>query len=137
MSYNRKDYPQSMKNLRKVEREKAIDILNAILTDGYDEQTAIPIAISSAKKWYEDSTDYEKSKMKDKNLTKHKKHDKNLKLLKKDVVVNFDDDDKKWKVKTKGAKKAAGTFNTKKQAVQRAKEIASNKESDVEINKRN
>lgn len=52
MSYTKKDYPASMKNLTPEIRSKAIDILNALIDEekmetGY----AIPTAISRAKDW--------------------------------------------------------------------------------------
>lgn len=49
---DKNDYPDSWKNLRKTEREKAIEIGNALLKDGYSESRAIPIATSKAEEWY-------------------------------------------------------------------------------------
>ena len=45
MPFDRRNYPNSMKNLDKEVRDKAIDIINAMLKEGYDEDNAIPIAI--------------------------------------------------------------------------------------------
>lgn len=42
-----------MKNLHPVVREKAIEIANALLDEGYDEGRAIRIAIARAKEWSE------------------------------------------------------------------------------------
>ncbi|HHR2599565.1 TPA: hypothetical protein ACSY4S_02360 [Listeria monocytogenes] len=42
MPWTKNDYPDSWKNLRKTEREKAIEIGNALLKDGYSESRAIP-----------------------------------------------------------------------------------------------
>jgi uncharacterized protein YdaT len=53
MPWTRKDYPVSMKNLDPKVREKAIDIANRLVEDGYDDDRAIPIAIAQAKTWYE------------------------------------------------------------------------------------
>lgn len=50
-------------------------------------------------------------------------------MANKDVHVSKTDDG--WKVKSSNAKRAAGVFDTKKAALDRAKEIATNKESDV------
>ncbi|GHC40433.1 DUF2188 domain-containing protein [Pediococcus acidilactici] len=51
MPWTKKDYPSSMKNLKERVRNKAIEIANALLQEGYDEDRAIPIAISQAEKW--------------------------------------------------------------------------------------
>ena len=45
------------------------------------------------------------------------------------VEVYFEDD--QWKVKTTGAKRAGSTYDTKKEAVERAEEIADNKGTTV------
>ncbi|EAF3792322.1 hypothetical protein GE629_12765 [Listeria monocytogenes] len=52
MPWTKNDYPDSWENLRKTEREKAIEIGNALLKDGYSESRAIPIATSKAEEWY-------------------------------------------------------------------------------------
>ncbi|MBC1550213.1 hypothetical protein LAX75_04850 [Listeria cossartiae] len=52
MPWTKNNYPDSWKNLRKTEREKAIEIGNALLKDGYSESRAIPIATSKAEEWY-------------------------------------------------------------------------------------
>ncbi len=44
-------YPISMSHLPPEVREKAIDIANALLEQGYDEGKAIRIAIAKAKQW--------------------------------------------------------------------------------------
>ncbi|MGE7603744.1 hypothetical protein ACQKL5_14820 [Peribacillus sp. NPDC097675] len=49
MPWNKRDYPNSMKNLDEDVRAKAIEIANALLDDGYDDGKAIPIAIDRAK----------------------------------------------------------------------------------------
>jgi hypothetical protein len=56
MPWNLDDYPASMKNLDSPVREKAIDIANALLKEGYEDSRAIPIAISQAKKWAENGS---------------------------------------------------------------------------------
>jgi len=42
-----------MRNLRPQARSKAIEIANALLDEGYDDGTAIRIAIAKAKEWAE------------------------------------------------------------------------------------
>ncbi|MBD3388817.1 MAG: DUF2188 domain-containing protein [Candidatus Altiarchaeales archaeon] len=49
MPWSKSDYPDSMKNLDVKTREKAIEIANSLLEDGYEEGRAISIAISKAK----------------------------------------------------------------------------------------
>ena len=50
MPWTKNDYPDSMKNLETHVREKAIEIANALLRDGYEEGRAIAIATSQARK---------------------------------------------------------------------------------------
>ncbi|MBC2121481.1 hypothetical protein [Listeria marthii] len=52
MPWTKNNYPDSWENLRKLEREKAIEIGNALLKDGYSENRAIPIETSKAEEWY-------------------------------------------------------------------------------------
>ncbi len=49
MPWDKNDYPAAMKNLDKDVREKAIEIANALLEEGYEDGRAIPIAIDRAK----------------------------------------------------------------------------------------
>ncbi len=51
MPWNESYYPPSMQNLPPLVREKAIEIANALLAEGYDEGRAIRIAIAQAKRW--------------------------------------------------------------------------------------
>jgi len=44
-------YPPSMQYMDAPVRDKAFDIFNALLDEGYDDDQAIPIAIAQAKKW--------------------------------------------------------------------------------------
>ena len=48
-----------------------------------------------------------------------------------DVLVYFDADKNQWQVKTEGADQASDSYTSKKEALGRAKEIASNKGSQV------
>lgn len=132
MPWDTKDYPDAMKNLKKVVRKKAIDIANALLDNDYPEDRAIPIAISQAEDWFEKSDHDEiqafDSKPKPRKNDDHD-HAGNADLLDNDVLVYFEDDE--WKVQTKEAQRPDSTFDTKKDATDRAKEIADNKESNV------
>lgn len=51
MPWDKKDYPNSLKNLMAPVRNKAIEIANALLADGNDEQKAITIATAKAEEW--------------------------------------------------------------------------------------
>ena len=53
MPWTEKDYPNSMKNLPAEVRNKAIEIANALLKEGYEEGRAIAIATSRAEEWGE------------------------------------------------------------------------------------
>jgi len=111
MPYTKDNYPNTMKNLNEEVREKAIEILNALLNDNrLKESLAIPTAISRARDW---------AKNKDKDVseteTDQKNHGKDLYVLPKD---------NEWAVKYEGADKSSFVFNTKEEAVEKAKEIA-------------
>lgn len=129
MPWNETDFPDSMKNLDSVVRRKAIDIANAMVKEGYKDDSAIPIAISQAKEWVEDASPKEKSKLEKKDITKHKNDpdDTSSRLQNKNVEVKYDDEKKQWIVITQGAKRADSKHDTKKEAEKRAKEIADNK----------
>ena len=51
MPWNRDYYPAAMKHLPEWVRDKAIEIANALLAEGYEEGSAIRIAIMAAKRW--------------------------------------------------------------------------------------
>ncbi|GIO40762.1 hypothetical protein [Paenibacillus apis] len=53
MPWSKGDYPPSMKNLDSRVRNKAIEIANALLEDGYEEGRAIAIATAKAEEWDE------------------------------------------------------------------------------------
>jgi uncharacterized protein YdaT len=51
MPWDENYYPPAMQHLPELVRTKAIAIANALLTEGYDEGSAIRIAIAGAKTW--------------------------------------------------------------------------------------
>jgi uncharacterized protein YdaT len=57
MPWSKNDYPVSFKNLNEDVRDKAIEIANALLKDGYEESRAIPIALSKAKQYVHGDSD--------------------------------------------------------------------------------
>ena len=53
MPWNLENFPPAMAHLPELVREKAIEIANALLEEGYDEGRCIRIAIAQAKRWAE------------------------------------------------------------------------------------
>ncbi|GAB3785628.1 hypothetical protein GCM10028818_47510 [Spirosoma horti] len=51
MPWTTKEYPASLKNFMAPVRNKAIDIANALLAEGTEEQRAIAIATAKAEEW--------------------------------------------------------------------------------------
>lgn len=139
MPWDTNDYPSSFKNLNTAVRKKAIDIANAMIDEGYEEDRAIPIATEQAKEWYEDASDQEVNAMKqasDKELRQHEKdeYESRPELLEKgEHVVSHEDG---WAVKAEDAKQPSDVFDKKEDAVDRAEEIAKNKQTQVVIHKK-
>ncbi|MDN6167964.1 MAG: DUF2188 domain-containing protein [Lactococcus lactis] len=131
MPYTKSDYPDSMKGLDKNVRIKAIDILNAMLEEGYDEDSAIPISIDQAKDWIEDAGEEEIEKLSDKDLTKHEESSDSSRLQDADVRVTYHKKEEQWAVKSVGAKEVDSYHDTKKEAVERGKEITENRDSQL------
>lgn len=136
MPWTMDDYPQSWKNFDELKRKKAIDIGNAMLKDGYKEQDTIPIATKQAEEWYKDASKEDLNKLKNKKITQHDEdRSANSKLNEKDVHVYFEDDE--WKIKTDGAKQASETFDKKGDAMKRARNITSNRDTEIIEHKKN
>ncbi|KXJ39085.1 DUF2188 domain-containing protein [Bacillus spizizenii] len=133
MPWSMKDYPASLKNLEKPVQKKAIEIANAMIDEGYEDGRAIPIATSKAKEWAE-------------NAPKDEIDD----FLKHDDETERDEDSSSgngpelmdkaehvimhkngWAVKAEGAKRVSEIKDTKKDAIERAKEIAAHKGTEV------
>jgi uncharacterized protein YdaT len=77
MPWSKNDYPSSLKNLPADVRNKAIEIANALLDEGYNEGRAIAIATDRAHKSQEDKTQ-------DKTEYHVKTHDDGWQLIKSD-----------------------------------------------------
>jgi uncharacterized protein YdaT len=111
MPYTKKDYPSSMKNLTSEIRNKAIDILNALIQEGKMEiGNAIPTAISRAKDWAAN-----RNKHVPPSPTDNKKHGEDLHVLPRK---------KGWAIKKEKAERASSVFEKKNEAVSSAREIA-------------
>ena len=115
MPWTKKDYPSSFKNFNSKTRNKAIEIANALVDEeGYEEGRAIAIATQKAKEWASDR--------------------ESLKKNGKDQHVVFKDG--LWKVEKEGKEKASYTFDRKEDALEKAKEIASNQNVQVVVHKK-
>ena len=53
MPWTKQNYPPSLKNFMAPVRNKAVDIANALLDEGYEEGRAISIATAKAEEWAE------------------------------------------------------------------------------------
>lgn len=133
MPWNMQDYPDSLKNFEPLLRKKIIDIANALEESGYEDDRAIPIAINEGKEWYNNASQSERDAFeKEANPQKDDDHDTssaNPDLLDNDVEVFYEDE--QWKVKTVDAERASDTFDKKSDAIERAKEIAENRDAKV------
>ena len=130
MPWTMEYYPQSWKNMEKLERKKAIDIGNAMLKDGYQEQNAIPIATKQAENWYENATEDELKALKNKKITVHERDQSaNPQLNHKDVHVYYENEE--WKIKSDGAKQATDSFDKKADAMKRARNIVDNRRTQI------
>ncbi|MCM3784166.1 DUF2188 domain-containing protein [Neobacillus mesonae] len=123
MPWNKNDYPPSMKNLDPRIREKAVEIANALLDDGYEEGRSIAIATAQAKEWNENHPEGENKKenrSSQKNGPVHTSRDhRNL------HVVPHEDG---WAIKQEGKEQPKHTYRVKKEAEDAAKEMASSKQ---------
>lgn len=132
MPYNLDDYPSSFKNLDQVVKKKAIDIVNGMLANDYDEDEAIPIAINQAKEWADNaSSDELKSFKYGDRPQKSDDHAESsgAEHTDSDVLVYFEDE--QWVVRSKSADQAAERFDYKKDAMNRAQVIADNRGTQV------
>jgi uncharacterized protein YdaT len=56
MSWMMLEYVLSTQELAAPVKDKAVELADALLNEGYEEDRAIPIAIAQAKKWAETTT---------------------------------------------------------------------------------
>lgn len=116
MPWDKNDYPSSLKNFDEATRNKAIEIANAMIEEGYDEDRAIPIATDQAKEWADGASKDEKDEMKNVSNSTLKDHeedenDTDLDLLDNDVLVKPHEDG--WAAQTVGAERADQVFDKK------------------------
>ncbi|MCM3714146.1 DUF2188 domain-containing protein [Alkalihalobacillus oceani] len=138
MPWDTKDYPSSLKNLDPAIRKKAIEIANAMVKDGYEESRAIPIATKQAKEWYENASKQEIKQIKqagDQELQSHKKYSSSRpELMDKGEHVLAHEDG--WAVQAEDAKRPSEVFSKKEEAIDRAREIAKNKQTHLIVHKK-
>ena len=124
MKYTKQYFPRAMKNLRPVIREKAIDILNALI----DEQKmalnkAVPIAISRAKDWAANRDISIPDSQSD-----AKKHGE-------DIYVT--PHDKGWAIKKEKNEQVSAIYDKKIEAVSKAQSIARKNHGSLIIQRKN
>lgn len=131
------DYPSSLKNLNKTTRKKAIDIANALIDEGYDDNRAIPIATEQAKEWYENASESEREDfLKNEDPTKRKTNQHSRPELLDDIELVIPHEDNQWAVQSKRAKKPAKVFDNKEDAIEYGESIAKNKQTGLQIQKK-
>ncbi len=123
MTYTKKNYPASMKNLIPDIRDKAIDILNALIEEekmeiGY----AIPTAISRAKDWAAN-----RNKTVPPSPTDFKKHGEDVHVLPRENG---------WAIKKEKAERASAVFPKKMEAVSRAQNMAKKNKGSLIIHRK-
>ena len=121
MPWNKQDYPVSMKNLEPRVRHKAIEIANALLDDGYEEGRSIAIATAKAEEWDENHPAPESSK----SDSTERRHSEPVSSSKSHDNIHVVPTDSGWAIKEEGKSTYLSTFDTKAEAVDKAKELSS------------
>ncbi|MDR6720542.1 DUF2188 domain-containing protein [Paenibacillus sp. 2003] len=120
MPWNKQDYPVSMKNLEPRVRHKAIEIANALLDDGYEEGRSIAIATAKAEEWDENHPAPESSK----SDSTECRHSEPVSSSKSHDNIHVVPTDSGWAIKEEGKSTYLSTFDTKAEAVDKAKELS-------------
>ncbi|MED1738890.1 DUF2188 domain-containing protein [Bacillus swezeyi] len=137
MPWSMEDYPASLKNVDKPVKKKAIEIANAMMDEGYEENRAIPIATSKAKEWAENRSKSElKAYSEEADETERDDDSSNSRPALAETCEHVIKHEKGWAVKAEDAKRASDVKETKREAVERAKEIARNKGTAVIVHKK-
>lgn len=124
MTYTKQNFPRAMKNLNPEIREKAIDILNALVDEKQQElDMAIPTAISRAKDWLAN-----RNKVVPDSPTDTKKHGE-------DIYVTPHDNG--WAIKKEKSERVIFTFKKKMEAVSKARSIAKKNHGSLIIQRMN
>jgi uncharacterized protein YdaT len=99
MPWTHSTYPPSLKNLDESIRDKAVDIANALLEDGYVEGRALAIGTAQAKRWGSRHRDEDHRQARDYQVVHHPQG---------------------WVVRRSNSQSAASVHATKKEARERA-----------------
>ncbi|MDT9719632.1 DUF2188 domain-containing protein [Paenibacillus sp. ClWae2A] len=135
MPWNKQDYPVSMKNLEPRVRHKAIEITNALLDDGYEEGRSIAIATAKAEEWDKNHPVPESSKSDfpsssnnsdpKKSSSTDRRHSEPVSSSKSHDNIHVVPTDSGWAIKEEGKSTYLSSFDTKAEAVDKAKELSS------------
>ncbi|QIA09079.1 DUF2188 domain-containing protein [Draconibacterium halophilum] len=124
MPYSKQDYPASMKNLLPDIREKAIEILNALIDEKeMNLEIAIPTAISRAKDWLAN-----RNRTVPDTPTDSKKHGQ-------DIYVTPHAEG--WAIKKEKNKRVSFIFKKKIEAVSKARSLARRNHGSLIIQRKN
>lgn len=127
MPWTKKDYPVSMKNLPVQVRDKAIEIVNALLAERHmDEGIAIATAISRAKDWAANRGKEAESAPGTSRSTDVKHHGADWHVV---------PDNDGWAIKEEAGKRSEH-YDTKKEAVREARERAKEDNASVTIQRK-
>ncbi|WP_235848361.1 DUF2188 domain-containing protein [Litchfieldia alkalitelluris] len=105
--WTKNNYPEAMKNLTENIRNKAIEISNTLLEEGYEEGRAIAIGISQAEKM-DDSFR---------------------------VMYHIIPQDGEWAIKKENASHASHVFSTKEKALEKGQYYAKTKNAQLTIHR--
>lgn len=114
MPWTEEDYPSTFKNLDQATRNKAIKIANALLDDGYDKTRSITIATSQAREWAS-KREIIKARGEHQHVVPHSS---------------------KWAILREGNERASHVFDTKEEALEKAKEMGEKEGVRVVVHKK-
>ncbi|MEC0227269.1 DUF2188 domain-containing protein [Paenibacillus alba] len=123
MPWTKSNYPESLKNFESRTRNKAVEIANALLEEGYEEGRAIAIATAQAKEWARDHPQ-----------RTHANKDEEMRGAGHLHVVPLDG---KWAIKIEGTEDPKFVAGTKSEAVKKAQEWASDENQSAIIHRKN
>lgn len=122
--------------IRQRHSKKAIEIANKMIQEGYEENRAIPIAISQAKEWKKNATEKEVENFSSHGSVKPSESSSSARPELMDQAQHVVKHEEGWAVQTEKAKRASEVKETKQEAIDRAKEISANKGTSVVIHRK-
>ncbi|MEJ8304523.1 DUF2188 domain-containing protein [Saccharibacillus sacchari] len=135
MPWDKNDYPQSMKNLDERVRNKAVEIANALLRDGYEEGRAIAIATSQAEEWDENHPEPGGSRNKD-HSGGHGDERKSKSGSSDSSALHVVSHGERWAVKAEGQDQPLSEHERKEDAVRSARKEADGRDAHVYVHNR-